>query len=212
MTGPEHCILGAVLAHLGFHQKWGARVTGVMVVASIVPDSDSLTLLAGRNVFYEYHRTIFHSLAGIAGASLLLAGLSLATASLGARLAAGRTERQDRLRRWVGYLGERGPANPLRRVPLFFGVSLLAMAVHLGVDMLFPWPIPLFWPFSHEAVGYAILDWADKVPLAILLAGMFGLGLTRGRTRPVAALTCVAILAYLAFRLAYPQITPGSTI
>jgi membrane-bound metal-dependent hydrolase YbcI (DUF457 family) len=205
MTGPEHCILGAVLAHLGFHQKWGARVTGVMVVASIVPDSDALTLLAGRVAYHEYHRTFFHSLGGIAGASLLVAGLALLAAAAGARLAR-RADGQGRRRRWAGYLGERGPGNPLRNVPLVFGVSLLAMAVHLGLDMLFPWPIPLLWPLSRDLVGYPILDWGDKVPLAILLVGMFGLGIGRGRTRLVAVLTCAALAAYLAFRVIYPAV------
>lgn len=203
MTGPEHCILGVVLAHLGFHQKWGARVTAVMAVASIAPDCDALTLLAGRAVFYEYHRTLFHSLGGIAAASLLMAALALLVAAAGARLA-GRTDGQGRLQRWAGYLGERGPGNPLRNVPLVFGVSLLAMAVHLGLDMLFPWPIPFFWPLSREAVGYPILDWGDKVTLAILLAGMFGLGIWRTRTRRAAVLTCAALATYLAFRVIHP--------
>ncbi len=212
MTGPEHCILGAVIAHLGFHQRWGARITGVMVVASIVPDTDSLTLLAGRSIFYEYHRTAFHSLAGIAAASLLVAVLALLTASVGARLADGNAGASGRLRRWAAYLGERGPANPLRHVLLVSGVSLLAMAVHLGTDMLFPWPIPLLWPFSHAAFGHAILDWADKAPLVILLAGMFGMAFTRGRTRPAAVLTCAALAAYFAFRLLHPEVPPGTTV
>ena len=103
MTGPEHCILGAVIAHLGFHQKWGARVTGAMVVASILPDSDALTLLAGEAAYHAYHRTLFHSLGGITAASLLVAGLALLAASAGARL--------------VRAHGRGGSAAPVGRLP-----------------------------------------------------------------------------------------------
>jgi len=206
VTGPEHCILGAVLSHLGFHQRWGARVTGVMVLASIVPDGDSLTLLAGRLAFYAHHRTLFHSLGGIVVASLLMAGLAWLAAVLGSRMA-GRADAEARLHRWAGYLGERGPANPLRNARLIFAASLLAMAAHLGMDALFPWPIPLFWPFSSEAVGLPIIDWGDKVTLAVLLAGMFGLGTWRRHTRMVAILTVAALGAYLVFRAFNP--VPG---
>jgi membrane-bound metal-dependent hydrolase YbcI (DUF457 family) len=205
MTGPEHCILGAVLAHLGFHQKWGARVTAVMVIASILPDADTLTLVAGRAAYYEYHRTLFHSLGGIAVASAVTAVLVLLTAKAAGRLAR-RAGPSSRLGRWAGYVGERGNANPLRSVLLVFGVSMLVMVAHLGLDTLFPWPIPLLWPFSHRAVGYPVLDWGDEVTLAILLAGMFGLGLMRNRTRLAAVLTCLALAGYLAFRSAYPAV------
>ena len=70
--------------------------------------------------------------------------------------------------------------------------------------MLFPWPIPLLWPLSRDLVGYPILDWGDKVPLAILLVGMFDLALRRGRTRLVAVLTCAALATYIALRVVHP--------
>ena len=78
------------------------------------------------------------------------------------------------------------------------------MSVHLGLDLLFPWPIPVLWPLSSNLVEYPISDWGDKVTLTILLAGMWGLALFRGRTRLPAALTCAALAAYLAFRAIHP--------
>jgi len=177
-----------------------------MVLASIVPDADSLTLLAGRLAFYEHHRTLFLSLGGIVITAVLMVGLAWVAAAVGARLAA-RTEAGDRLHRWAGYVDEGRPANPLRNAPLIFAASLLAMVAHLGMDALFPWPIPLFWPFSGEAVGLPIIDWGGKVMLAVLVAGMFGLGIWRRHTRLVAVLTVAALGAYLVFRAFNP--VPG---
>jgi membrane-bound metal-dependent hydrolase YbcI (DUF457 family) len=199
VTGPEHCIFGALVSHLGFHQRWGARLTGVIVVASILPDVDSLTIIGGRLAFYRYHRTLTHSLAGVVAASVVLAALARMLPRL-ARWAAPRFSEGGRAGRALRYLAD-GPRNPLRNFPLLFGVGLLAMVLHLGIDALYPWEIPALWPLSAAEVRYSLVDWGDRLVLTVMLAGMMGLGIWRQRARQVAVVALSALGVYLLGRL-----------
>jgi len=198
MTGPEHCIFGAVLSHLGLHQRYGTRVTVVMIVASIVPDIDALTILGGRMAYYQHHRTLMHSFGGAAIASVGLAALCVVFCLL-ARVA--KPNADGRLGQLMCTLAATGSAgNCLTNFPLIAGVSFLAMAAHLLTDALYPWPVPLLWPLSRAEIGFRIIDWGDPGVLAIMLAAMFGLAVSRGRTRRVAWISLVVFGLYLCTR------------
>ena len=198
MTAPEHCIFGAVLSHLGFHQRHGTRITVVMIVASIVPDVEGLAFFFGRDAFVKYHRSLTHSFGGIVFASVGMAVLC-AVLPLMARGLAGEVERGGRFRELLAAVAaSRGAGNCLGDFPLMFVVSLLAMAGHLLVDVVYPWSMPLFWPFSRERVVYAVVNWGDKGVLVIMLATMFALGLIKRRRR-VVALTSVGLLCLYLF-------------
>ena len=198
MTAPEHCIFGAVLSHLGFHQRHGTRLTVVMIVASIVPDIEGLAFFISRDAFVKYHRSLTHSLGGIVLASVGMAALCAVLPPM-ARGLAGEGEGGGRFRGLLAAVAaRRGAGNCLGDFPLMFVVSLLAMAGHLLVDVVYPWSMPLFWPFSRERVAYAIVDWGDKGVLVIMLATMFALGLIKRRRR-VAALTSVGVLCLYLF-------------
>ncbi|MFO8007891.1 MAG: metal-dependent hydrolase [Candidatus Brocadiia bacterium] len=209
MMGPEHGILGAVVSHLGFHQKWGARITGVLVVASLAPDADSLAMLGGRQAFYVFHRTLFHSFLGVVVLAALLAGLCRVVPLLAGRLG----PVNGRVGRAAAYLAA-PEGNCLRNWPLLFGVALLGMAVHLGADIIYPWELPLLWPFASREFVFPLVDWGDRIVLTIMVGSMFGLALWRGGTRRVAVASLAALGGYLLLRATvWPaDIQPGSLL
>ncbi len=212
MMGPEHGILGAVVSHLGFHQKWGGRMTGVLVAASLAPDADSLAILAGRQAFYVFHRTLFHSFPGVVVLPALLAAGCRAIPLLAGRIAAG-ADPDSRAGRAAGYMAA-PEGNCLRNWPLLFGVSLLGMVLHLGADLIYPWELPLLWPFASREFVFPLVDWGDRVVLTIMVGAMFGLALWRGRTRRVALVSLGLLGGYLLLRATVcpAEIRPGSLL
>jgi inner membrane protein len=72
-----HGLAGAVVRKLGF--KWKGAFF-VLVVASIAPDIDYITMLIGKDVFLKYHRGITHGLPALFAVSasvLILIGLNM---------------------------------------------------------------------------------------------------------------------------------------
>ncbi len=207
MTAPEHCIFGAVLAHLGFHQRHGTRVTVVMLIASIVPDVEGVAFFFGSDAFVKYHRSLTHSFGGIVFASVGMAALC-AVLPLMVRGLAGQGKRGGRFRELLAALAaSREAGNCLGDFPLMFVVSLLAMAGHLLADVVYPWSIPLFWPFSGERVVYAIVDWGDRGVLLLMLATMFALGLIKRRRRLI-SLTSIGVLCLYLFIMSVSGFSP----
>lgn len=195
MTGPEHCIFGALIAHLGLHQRYGARATAVLVVASIAPDIDSLTLLAGRMAFYRHHRTAFHSAGGVFPLAMLLAGLCRAVPLVSSRLTP-RLQSKGCLHRWASHLGE-AEGNCLRSFPLLLAMAGAAMLAHILIDALYPWEMPLLWPFSQRTLCWPIIDWGDRAIMFGLVGAMLALGLWRRRTRLVAVVSLLGLIGYV---------------
>jgi inner membrane protein len=201
MTAPEHLILGAVLAHLGLHQKHGWRLTAVVVVSSILPDADALSLLGGREAYFAYHRTALHSLGGVLAASVLVAGLCQFVPPLARRV--GPWFRSlGRLAEPVQTLGQ-PTANPPLSFRLAWAASFLGLVAHIATDMLYPWPVPILWPFSQQGFCVGALDWGDPAVLAIVLAAMFGLAIARRHTRGVAAASLCALALYVGARVLF---------
>jgi len=198
MTGPEHGILGVVLAHLGFHQRWGWRITAVMGVASLLPDVDALSYLAGGMAFSRYHRGPTHSLGGALALSCLLALTCLMVLWVARRVAA-QWRRRGPPPLWLDELAA-PTGGPLAGFGVVAGASMVAMAAHLLVDALYPWPMPLLWPLSGARFCLALFGWADAGVLAILLATMFALGIWRTRSRRAAVGGIAALTAYVGAR------------
>lgn len=69
-----HITMGLHAANLGFHQRYGARASLILVTASLFPDIDSVVLLFGREAYLQYHRGFTHSVSGwvVCGAIMAL--------------------------------------------------------------------------------------------------------------------------------------------
>ena len=176
----------------------------MMVVASIAPDVDSLTILAGRAVFYEQHCTLVHSLGGVVGLSVLMATMCVALC-LVARAVVARFRPSGKFGRLARALAaRRRDGNCLTDFPLIFTVSLLAMVLHLVADAMYPWEMPLLWPFHGAEIEFGILDWGDRMVLVLAIGAMFGLAIFRNRTRRVAWSSMAALALYWGIRAFFP--------
>lgn len=72
-----HGLTGALVRKLGF--KWNGALL-VLVLASIAPDFDYITMLLGKDIFLKHHRGITHGLPALVAVSasvLILLGLNM---------------------------------------------------------------------------------------------------------------------------------------
>lgn len=207
MTSPEHGIMGALLSHLGLHQRYGARFTVVMIVASMAPDIDGVSAFWGRRVYQTYHRCVTHSLGGVAVLSLVIAAVCLTVPPI-ARWLKSHVTGDGKLHKALSALaGRRSEGNCLSNFPLIFVASLLVMVAHLFIDILYPWEIPLLWPFAGKKVVCAVVNWADPAILVIMLTAMFALSIFCRHTRLVAWVSLAVLGAYIGMRFFFPTVT-----
>ncbi len=174
-----HALIGALLAVLsGVHQRYGLAGTAALVLASLAPDLDALSVILGQKYYLLYHRVLFHSLGG---AFLLGLGLSAAL-----------------------YL-----FTPLKDFRLVLVLSLAGVLLHLAIDLLSSWKIPLLSPFSLHRSS---LDLVWFINLPILLVTIGALLWARAEPRNARLIACAAlalVAAYVAFRF-YQQRTVAS--
>jgi len=200
MTAAEHCMLGGVLAHLGFHQKYGRPITVFMVIAAVLPDIDSVALLLGNNAFSELHRGPTHSVGGILLLSLLTALASPLLIALARRVKRG-AEPDSRRRRLLDSLGFDGTSESvLGNRPILFAASLVVMGAHIVVDYFFHWPIPVLWPITAREYALPVLNWGDMVTVVVLIAGVSALALVHRHKRAIAIGTVSVLIGYVAGR------------
>ncbi|MEK7362898.1 MAG: metal-dependent hydrolase, partial [candidate division NC10 bacterium] len=65
-----HGLTGAILAQVGFRQRYGYQATLAMTAGALIPDIDVLWSPAGSVVALETHRGITHSFVGGLGLAL----------------------------------------------------------------------------------------------------------------------------------------------
>lgn len=193
-------MLGGVLAHLGFHQKYGRPITVFMVITAWLPDIDCAALLLGNHAFSEFHRGPTHSIGGVVALSLFAALAGPLMLTLARRL--GRDARPESQRRQLldtlGFEGE--SQSVLDNIPVLFAAGLLVMGVHLVADYFFRWPIPVLWPITAREYALPVLKWGDKVVVLVLIGGVTGLALMHAHRRVVAIGTLAVLVGYVAGR------------
>lgn len=150
MDNLSHSLVGALLAKCGL-EKTTPRATAALIIASNLPDIDSVAGFAGQLHYLEHHRGITHSIVGIA----------LQAIALGAVLSIG------------SGTGARRP-----KASALMALSALAMLLHLGMDYMNsygirPWlPWDATWLYGDYAF---ILDpWIWLIPSITLFAGRTG--------------------------------------
>jgi membrane-bound metal-dependent hydrolase YbcI (DUF457 family) len=199
MTTPEHTLVGihAALA-CGSHRRWGWTAIAMAGLASNIPDWDGLPMLIDMQRFESGHRVWGHSLISILLAACLL----------------GWTQHRYR---WLEKIARRIRPAPAGQTPaegtpsgstapllVLTAIALAAQVLHLPCDMvvsggrgLSDWQVQPFWPFSRAGFVYPLIPWGDVGPTVVLMAGIIGCAKSRDRSGTIAALTLLALVAYL---------------
>jgi hypothetical protein len=208
MTFYEHAMLGGTLALVGGAQKrqgWGLVATAA--VAAALPDWDGASLLFGASAYAAVHRTWGHNLlaASVAGGACGIAGY---LCHLSTRVRLGTRALLERLEARKLPAGE-SVSFAAHALGLWLLVGVLAGLSHLPADLIYglapgvpDWPPKLLWPFSDREWTLPILAWGDLGPTALFVAEMFALYRWPARSRLLAALTLLALAAYLTARRA----------
>jgi membrane-bound metal-dependent hydrolase YbcI (DUF457 family) len=201
MTTYEHAMLGLTLAlAVGAQRRHGWALPATAAVAAALPDWDVVSLFFGADAYRTIHRTWGHNLlcAGLLGA--LTGGLGYCC-YLSVRL-------RRRLHQFLvrDDVKTNGSALPYKTLDLLVWVMLCIMAglFHLLADLLYPWPIPLLWPFDERRWVFPILPWADMPPILLLLGEMFTLYYHPRYAQLIAWLTLFILTGYVAVRWAWP--------
>ena len=169
MDPVTHGLTGALLAETGFAQRFGRQARLAMIGGALAPDIDVLWS-ARESVFaLETHRGITHSFVGGLGVALAVALV-------------------------VRFLG------PEKRWGPLVGMSYLGLLLgHLFLDLITPYGIQLFLPFSNARPAWDlvfILDPFQTIPILLVLLVAW---LNPGVGARTARLGVLYLAAYFAF-------------
>jgi len=171
-----HVLFGALLAVLsGVHYKYGPAATAALMLASLLPDLDALSIILGPKYYFLYSRVLFHSLGGA-----FLLGLGFAAAL---------------------YL-----FTPLKDFRLMLALSLAGVLLHLAVDLLSSWQMPILSPFDPHRYSLDLV-WFINLPILLVIIGALLWVRAEPRSaRLIAGMALALITVYVAFRF-YQQRT-----
>lgn len=153
MEPATQALASIALARTGLN-RLAPRATPILIVSTLVPDIDLLSVIGGAASYLQYHRTLFHSVAGAFAIALVMAAVATAI-----------------LRRFK-LAGEFASATSLS---LFFRVTTLCIsgvALHLLLDLCDADGLRLFWPFRASWQGWYLAPNLDPIILIVLLASI----------------------------------------
>jgi membrane-bound metal-dependent hydrolase YbcI (DUF457 family) len=202
----EHAMLGLTLAvAAGTQRRHGPALPATAALAAMLPDWDAVSLLYGKETYVAVHRTWGHNLLlGCGGGAIVGALGYLCRLSTGIR--------RRTLALWER-LGEKSLTHEPRPVfsptalLVWMFVGTLAGLSHLATDMLYPWDIPLLWPFDERRWHYAVLDWSERGLLVLFLVEMFALFQWRKQATLIAWLTLLLFVGYVSARAVWMRLT-----
>ena len=162
----------------------GRGTTAALIVASNAPDLDVLSIFRGGTAGYlHWHRGPTHGPLGVVALGALSAGLVwLGRAWLDAR------------RRGAG---RDGPHRPNAPFGLLFAISMLAIVLHIGMDLPTSYGLRLLSPFDWHWYAFDWLPIIDMYLLIALAAGlMFGRASEAARRRNAAIVLAIMAANY----------------
>jgi membrane-bound metal-dependent hydrolase YbcI (DUF457 family) len=174
-----HTLVGATLARTPLGRA-GRGVTAALLIASNAPDIDIVATAGGGLKYLEWHRGPTHGPLGVIGLGLLTAGIVW----VGRRLS-----RRD----------EAGPDQPDASFAMLAAVSMIAVAVHVLMDLPTSYGTRPLSPFDWH--WYAV-DWMPIVDIYLLMAlaaALFGRSTVAQQQRK-AAVVLVLIAANYGLR------------
>jgi hypothetical protein len=184
----------------GTHRRYGWAVPATAAVAAALPDWDAASIVFGADAYSKAHRVWGHNLlcAGLLGA--VTGGLGyLCYVSIRVR-----EKPRTFLQRSDSKLG---PSFQRSDFVVWVLVGVLAGVMHLPADLIYPWPIALFWPFTDRAWVLPIFDWDELGMILLLLGEMFALYHWPRYTQLIACLTLLMLGLYIAARWLFANAT-----
>lgn len=133
----SHGLLGLVFGR-GFHLDKPYRI--LLIISCVIPDIDSISIVAGFEAVFQYHRGPTHSFLAV-----LLIPLAISAV-------------------YAGF--KRLSAKEFR---LIFLICLCGISSHVILDLITPWSTEVLWPFSSEGISYDVTSIFDPIFSAILL-------------------------------------------
>ena len=153
MDNLTHTLFAATLARTGLGRA-GRGTTAALLVASNAPDIDAVSLAGGQMSYIHWHRGPTHGILGV-----VCLGLATAAAvSLAYRLADAR--KPERPREQIASFG------------MLVGVSIVAVALHVLMDLPTSYGTRLFSPFDWHWYAF---DWLPIIDVYLLAALAIGL-------------------------------------
>ena len=111
----------------------------ILVISCVFPDFDSISFIGGMDAWFQFHRGPLHSFSAI-----ILASAAITI---------------------IYYLVVRPPSKKVFSIAV---ICLGGMFSHIALDLITPWKIAVFWPFSGEKIAYSLTYFFDIVFLAVL--------------------------------------------
>ena len=174
MFNSTHTLAGIAVSRAGA-ERWAPYATWTAIIASNLPDADSVFGFLGTATYLEQHRGLSHSIIGIPILSLAVALVM----------------------RWLAAKRRKAP------VPLFnhFGIAFLAMATHPFLDLANPYGLRPFLPFSSTWFYGDTLFIFDPILDFVLLTGVIAASRAATRRAMTIALTTALVLGYAGLRV-----------
>ncbi len=145
MEPVTHALTCIALGRAGIN-KASRAATPMLLVSGVAADADWITRLGGASFFLHGHRTVTHSLLGTAA---IAAGVAAAF--------------------WIA-----GKKYPRIAVELTTAIWICALgaATHLLMDLLNPYGVQLFWPFTSKWYAWDVASSVDAWVIFLLLCGL----------------------------------------
>lgn len=179
MDNVTHTLFALTLARTPLGRA-GRGTTAALVLASNAPDIDVVSLARGGASYMHWHRGPTHGPLGVVGLGLLSAAIAWAWTRL----------KTDDCRR----------KTDLASFPMLLAISMLAVALHIGMDLPTSYGTRMLSPFDWHWYAFDWLPIVDIYLLIVLIAGLaFGRGSEAARRRN-AALVLVLMTANYGMR------------
>ena len=167
MFNSTHTFVGLLIAKMGVG-KWARYGTATAVIASNLPDIDSIAGFWGTATYLEHHRGITHSLIGIPALALLLSVVM------------------------YFFSGNFGKT---------YAIALIAMTTHPVLDLLNPYGLRPFLPWSDKWYYGDLVFIFDPYLDAVLVLGLVSASLWTDRRRLALSASVLAAACYIGLRI-----------
>jgi len=133
-----HGLLGFVLTQA---LRLDKSVQIILIASSIIIDSDGISVVAGWEAWFQFHRGPLHSFAGAILVSIVIGIAYTVLMNL--------------------------PAQSLIPITL---ICLGGSFSHIILDLFTPWSMAVLWPFSNEKIAFDLTHFSDPMFLGVLLS------------------------------------------
>jgi inner membrane protein len=117
----------------------------ILIISCILPDFDAVSLLAGWEAVFKFHRGPTHTITFAVAAAFVITCVYAA-------------------------ITLKNPGSPISKKEFLFVfiLSLSGLFSHLFLDLITPWEMAIFWPFSHQKVVFDLTYFFDPVFFVVL--------------------------------------------